>query len=90
MATRRAGGRRPRCPGWPIVAAFAVTQTVGYGTLYYSFAVLLPPMTADLHASATRVTGAFTAAILAIGGTCGIAAVGILAKAASASPMTGG
>ncbi|HET6531403.1 MAG TPA: MFS transporter [Actinoplanes sp.] len=51
--------------GWRIVGAFAVTQTVGYGTLYYAFAVLLHPMATDLHTSVTVVTGAFTAAILA-------------------------
>ncbi|MEQ4306158.1 MFS transporter [Plantactinospora sp. B6F1] len=65
MATRPKGGHRARLYGWRIVAAFAVTQTVGYGALYYSFAVLLHPMTVDLHASPTQVTGAFTAAILA-------------------------
>jgi predicted MFS family arabinose efflux permease len=48
-----------------IVAALAVSQTVGYGALYYSFAVLLVPMAADLHASTTAVTGALTAATLA-------------------------
>ncbi|MEU7751350.1 MFS transporter [Micromonospora sp. NPDC049101] len=51
--------------GWRIVAALAVTQTVGYGVLYYTFAVLLHPMAATLHASTTTVTGALTAAILA-------------------------
>ena len=64
-ATRRSGGHRTRFPGWRIVAAFTVTQTVGYGALYYSFAVLLSPMTVDLHASTTTVTGALSAAILA-------------------------
>ncbi|MFC7547812.1 MFS transporter [Plantactinospora sp. GCM10030261] len=58
------GGHRHARRGWRIVAALAVTQTVGYGTLYYSFAVLLQPMTVDLRASATEITGAFTAAIL--------------------------
>jgi MFS family permease len=52
-------------PGWRIVAALAVTQTVGYGVLYYAFAVLLQPIAADLHASTTVVTGALTASILA-------------------------
>ncbi|GAA3744363.1 MFS transporter [Plantactinospora mayteni] len=65
VAARRDGGRRARFPGWRIVAALAITQTVGYGTLYYTFAVLLQPMAADLHASTTAVTGAFTAAVLA-------------------------
>jgi hypothetical protein len=40
-----------------IVRALAITQTVGYGTLYYAFAVFLVPMAADLQAS----TGAITA-----------------------------
>ncbi|MBB2946560.1 MFS family permease [Actinoplanes lutulentus] len=52
------GGRR-------IVVTFAITQTIGYGSLYYAFAVLLHPIAADLHTSAAVVTGAFTAAILA-------------------------
>jgi len=47
-----------------IVAALAVTQTVGYGALYYSFAILLTPLARDLHTSTTAVTGAFTAAVL--------------------------
>jgi MFS family permease len=47
-----------------IVAALAVTQTVGYGALYYSFSVLLTPLARDLHTSTTTVTGAFTAAVL--------------------------
>ncbi|MFI5913377.1 MFS transporter [Dactylosporangium sp. NPDC051541] len=60
-----AGGHRPVFHGWRIVAALAVTQTVGYGTLYYAFAVLLQPMAATLHTSKTTVTGALTASILA-------------------------
>ncbi|XVU26207.1 MFS transporter [Actinoplanes sp. CA-054009] len=48
-----------------IVAALAVTQTVGYGTLYYAFAVFLVPIAADLNASTTAVTGSFTASVLA-------------------------
>jgi MFS family permease len=58
-------GARLTVRGWWIVAALAVTQTVGYGVLYYAFAVLLQPMAASLHASATVVTGALTASVLA-------------------------
>jgi MFS family permease len=47
-----------------ILGALAITQTVGYGTLYYAFAVLLTPLAADLHTSSTVVTGAFTANVL--------------------------
>ncbi|MET7468151.1 MFS transporter [Micromonospora sp. NPDC005686] len=55
------GGRH----GWRIVAALAVTSTIGYGTLYYAYAVLLGPMAAGLGASTTAVTGALTASVLA-------------------------
>ncbi|MEU0154146.1 hypothetical protein [Micromonospora fulviviridis] len=41
-----------------MVAALAVTSTVGYGTLYYAYAVLLRPMAVTLGASATAMTGA--------------------------------
>nr|WP_308042767.1 MFS transporter [Micromonospora sp. PLK6-60] len=54
------GGRR----GWRIVAALAITSTIGYGTLYYAYAVLLGPMAASLNASTTAVTGALTASVL--------------------------
>ncbi|MDG6103761.1 MFS transporter [Dactylosporangium aurantiacum] len=65
-----AGGRRPAAwHGWRIVAAFAVTQTAGYGCLYYAFAVLLHPIAAGLHTSTTAVTGAVTTALLASAAT---------------------
>ncbi|MEU4777355.1 MFS transporter [Micromonospora sp. NPDC023633] len=57
------GGHTTR--GRRIVAALAITQTVGYGTLYYAYAVLLNPMAAALGASTTAVTGALTASVLA-------------------------
>src|SRR5690348_1279487 len=47
-----------------LVTALAITQTIGYGALYYAFAVLLTPVAAGLHTSSTAVTGAFTASIL--------------------------
>ncbi|HEX2314632.1 MAG TPA: MFS transporter [Thermomonospora sp.] len=51
------GGRR-------IVAALAVSQTAGYGVLYYTFAVLLPEMRADLRTGTAQITGALTLALL--------------------------
>jgi predicted MFS family arabinose efflux permease len=50
--------------GWRIVMVFAITQTLGYGCLYYAFAVLLHPVAADLHTSTAVVTGALTTAVL--------------------------
>jgi MFS family permease len=55
----------PRSRASAVVAGLAVTQTVGYGALYYSFAVFLTPVAADLHVSITAVTGALTTATLA-------------------------
>lgn len=61
-----AGPRTARARyGSVVVAALAVTQTVGYGALYYSYAVLLRPMVFELGASTTAVTGALTTATLA-------------------------
>ncbi|WP_117212899.1 MFS transporter [Allorhizocola rhizosphaerae] len=48
-----------------LIAVLAVTQTVGYGVLSYSFAVLLTPMAAEFGAGIPAVTGAFTVAIVA-------------------------
>ncbi|WP_433223123.1 MFS transporter [Dactylosporangium sp. CS-047395] len=64
-ATTTGRGRRAGYHGWRIVAAFAVTQTIGYGCLYYPFAVLLQPIATDLHTGPAAVTGALTTAILA-------------------------
>lgn len=47
-----------------MVTIFAITQTIGYGCLYYAFAVLLHPVAAGLHTSAATVTGALTVAVL--------------------------
>jgi predicted MFS family arabinose efflux permease len=57
---RRHGHRR-------LIAALAVTQTVGYGVLYYAFSALLGPMSADLHISTATAAGALTIAVLATG-----------------------
>ncbi|WP_430782312.1 MFS transporter [Actinoplanes sp. G11-F43] len=64
-ADPKVGGHRPSPPdGRALVAALAITQTIGYGALYYAFAVFLVPIAADLHTSTTAVTGAFTASVL--------------------------
>jgi len=50
---------------WRLVTALAVSQTVSYGVLYYSFSVFLAPTARALGASTTAVTGAMTVALLA-------------------------
>jgi MFS family permease len=58
--TARPGPRR-------LVGAFAVTQTVGYGVLYYAFSVILGPMSRDLGISTATAAGALTVAVLVSG-----------------------
>ncbi|MBB6033613.1 MFS transporter [Phytomonospora endophytica] len=53
----------PRTRG--LVAVFAVTQTIGYGVLFYTFSVLLTPMTASLSASRFEITIALTISVMA-------------------------
>ena len=50
--------------GWRITWALALTQTVGYGVLYYAFSVLIAPMEAELGWSRAETTGAFSLALL--------------------------
>jgi predicted MFS family arabinose efflux permease len=83
-----AGGDRRR-RARTVVAALAVTQTVGYGALYYAFAVLLVPMARDLNASTTAVTGALTASVLA-GAAAAIPAGRWLDRHGGRALMTGG
>lgn len=54
----RAGLREYR---WRLVAALALSQTVSYGVLYYSFSVFLTPTAQTLHASTTAMTVALLA-----------------------------
>ncbi|WP_214317538.1 MFS transporter [Nonomuraea sediminis] len=61
--TRGDGHPRSR-HGWRIVAALAITQTIGYGVLYYAFSVFLTPMARDLRASHTQIATALTLSVL--------------------------
>ncbi|MBB5085283.1 MFS transporter [Nonomuraea endophytica] len=68
------GGGRPRSGrGRRIVAALAVTQTIGYGVLYYAFSVFLTPMAHDLHVSHPQIAAALTLSIL-IAAVCALPA----------------
>jgi predicted MFS family arabinose efflux permease len=47
-----------------LVPVLAVTQTVGYGVLYYAFSVLVTPVAAELGVPIATVTGALTVSVL--------------------------
>jgi MFS family permease len=57
-----ADGGRP----WarPLILGLAVSQTVGYGVLFYAFSVLLTPIAHDLNVGTAAVTGALTTSIV--------------------------
>lgn len=50
-----------------LIAALSVTQTIGYGVLYYAFAVFLTSIAASLHTGLTAVAGALTVAVVVTG-----------------------
>lgn len=50
--------RRRDYPGWHMVWALAVTETIAYAALLYCFAVMVVPMREDLGASALQLSGA--------------------------------
>ncbi|TKK84039.1 MFS transporter [Herbidospora galbida] len=64
-AVLETGGGLPVRRGWTIVGALSITQTIGYGALYYSFSVLLVPMSRDLGATAPQIAAALTVSVLA-------------------------
>lgn len=66
--------RRPSRPvrGWTIAWTLAITQTVGYGILFYAYGVLTVPMEEALGWTRTQTSGAFSVALL----TSGLAALG--------------
>ena len=51
-----------------LIGGLAITQTVGYGVLYYAFAVLIAPIADDLHTSTAVVTGALTSSVVVSAG----------------------
>lgn len=58
---------RPIYYGWIIAATLAITQTIAWGILYYSFSVFITSFEQDLNASRATVTGAFSLALLCSG-----------------------
>lgn len=58
---------RPIYYGWIIAVTLAVTQTISWGILYYSFSVFITSFEQELNASRAAVTGAFSLALLCSG-----------------------
>lgn len=54
-------------PGWRIAWALAITQTAGYGVLFYAFGVFTLPMEAELGLSRAQTSGAFSLGLLLSG-----------------------
>ena len=50
--------------GWRIALTLAITETISWGILYYTFAVFIRPMELDTGWSRTELTGAFSLALL--------------------------
>lgn len=50
-----------------MLTALSVTQTAGYGILYYAFSVFLAPIAASLHTSVTVVAGALAVSVVVTG-----------------------
>ncbi len=53
--------------GWRIAWSLALTQTIGYGILYYAFSVFVKPMEAELGWSRAQTSLAFSLALLVEG-----------------------
>ena len=53
--------------GWYIAIALAITETISYGVIYYSFSVFITSMEGDLGWTRTQITGAFSLALLISG-----------------------
>jgi MFS family permease len=57
----------PRYYGWYIAATLAITETISWGIIYYTFSVFLTPMQTELGWTKTEMTGAFSLALLITG-----------------------
>jgi MFS family permease len=53
--------------GWAVAASLAITELTSWGILFYSFSVMITPMSTDLGWSPGTVTGAFAIAFLISG-----------------------
>lgn len=52
---------------FPVVLALGVTQVIGYGTLYYAYAILVPAIASSFDVGQATLYGIFSAGLLAGG-----------------------
>lgn len=62
-----AGVNRATRDPWGAVLALGITQITAWGSIYYSFALLMEPLQTALGASKSAVVGAFSLSLLASG-----------------------
>ena len=74
---------------WVVIVALGITQIVGWGTIFYSFSVLLESAQQALGASRSTVVGAFSVALLTTG-VCATWAGRIIDRHGGRWLMTGG
>jgi MFS family permease len=69
QAQRDMDGSRRASPyyGWYIAVTLAVTETISWGIIYYSFSVFLTPMQASLGWTRSELTGGFSLSLLVAG-----------------------
>lgn len=60
-------GSAPARDPWGTVLALGITQITAWGSVYYSFALLMEPLQSALGASKSVVVGAFSVSLLASG-----------------------
>jgi hypothetical protein len=65
-----------------LVSALAITQTAGYGILYYAFSVFITPMTRDMHAGVAELAGGITLLAAGVAQLAGYPAVMVSPAAA--------
>ena len=51
--------------GWNIVAVLALSETISYGVLYYSYSVYIVPLEAEFGWTRAQITGAFSLGLFA-------------------------
>lgn len=52
---------------WPLICVLGITQIVGYGSVFYSFSLLMEPLQHALGASKSATVGAFSLALVVAG-----------------------